>query len=349
MISCRKHLEDVERVKQDYQTRQDKIRLGMNEYVPAMPQELFDKIMKGFGPELASSYPEVNQAYDALANFLEQPKDRLMISNGADPAIKMALETFCNPGDEVASIVPTFAMYKVHTLLLGAKFREVYCDREGQNTKDDLLSLVGPQTKVAILANPSGVTGFVFSVQDIEDLAKKAAKQDTLVVIDETYADFADIDVAPLLDEYSNLVIIRSFSKNIGMAGIRIGYILTSKYLADMIAKLRPMMDVSSLAVRALTTICSDKKYLAEAVEEIKSSRSNFANELKKMNYNIIERGGNFVLINFGNMRDKVISALDKNNVEYRAFSQPLDKYIRITVGTKKVMKIVLDIIKNVK
>ena len=349
MISCRKHLKNIERIGQNYQTRQNKIRLGMNEYVPSMPKDLFDKILKDFTPEIASSYPEVNQAYDALAKFLDQSRDRILITNGADAAIKMTLETFCDQGDEVATISPTFAMYKVHTLLLDCKFREVYCDQEGSSSLNDLLSLVGKKTKVVILANPSGVTGFVFSIDDIRELVQKADKQDTLVVIDETYADFADVDTSPLLEEFSNLVIIRSFSKNIGMAGIRIGYVLASKYLAGMIEKFRPMMDVSSLAVKALIVICEDKKYLKNAVEDIKLSRSQFANSLKKMGYKIIERGGNFVLIDFGKMRDKISDSLDKNNIEYREFSSPLEKYIRITVATKGIMAKVMGIIANVK
>ncbi|MEA2088351.1 MAG: aminotransferase class I/II-fold pyridoxal phosphate-dependent enzyme [Patescibacteria group bacterium] len=136
-------------------------------------------------------------------------------------------------------------------------------------------------------------------------------------------------------------------SKNIGMAGIRIGYILTSECLAGMIEKFKPMMEVSSLAVNAIVAICSSRKYLKSAVKDIVISRGKFTYGLRDLGYNAIERGGNFILVDFGDKRKEVLESLGKNNIEYRIFGSPLKKYTRITVGKYKIMNYVLKIIRK--
>ena len=345
MILSQEHAKSIKRVRQNYTTRQDKIRLGMNEHIPSMPEELFQEILKDFTKEIASSYPEIEQSYDALSKFLSQPRDRLLITSGADVAIKTVLETFCKHDDEIVTISPTFAMYAIHTALLGCILREVYCNDKGEASIDSLLSLLKVGVRAVIIANPNGVSGFIFSISDISKLAQKAEEKNILVIIDETYADFGDIDISGLIENFSNLIIIRSFSKNIGMAGLRIGYILTSEYLAEMIEKFKPMVEINSLAVKAIVAICSNKKYLNNAVEIIVNSRYNFANNLRKLGFEVIVGGGNFVLVDFENNRDIICNNLEKNNIEYRVLPSPLKKYIRITVGANNIMDYVIKII----
>ena len=95
MIKEKKYAEKIYRVRQNYNTRLNKLRLGMNEYVCHMPDKLYDEIMKNFNIEKASAYPEVNQAYDALSKYLNQSRERILLTSGADMAIKVVFETFC--------------------------------------------------------------------------------------------------------------------------------------------------------------------------------------------------------------------------------------------------------------
>lgn len=347
MINCRKHANSIIRTRQEYLTRQDKIRLGMNEYVPSMPKALFKKIISGFSAEVASAYPEINKAYKALSQYLNQSRNRIILSNGADSAIKMVFEAFCDPGDTIATIAPTFAMYKVHSQLLNCKLSEIYCDNNGKCSDDILLQLVSPAIRLAIIANPNGVTGYAFSVDKLREFIRIAENMNVLVVIDETYADFGNIDASPLIDEFSNIVIVRSFSKNIGMAGIRIGYILTTERLAEMIEKFKSMMEVNALAVRAVEVICSDDKYLKNSVEKIINSRKKFANKLSKLGIEVVERSGNFVLVDFGLCKEAVIKKLTDSNIEFKILPPPLSRYIRLTVGLSNIMDQVVSVIKT--
>ncbi|EKE11884.1 MAG: hypothetical protein ACD_15C00005G0013 [uncultured bacterium] len=346
MIKCRKHVNDIIRNNQDFLTRLDRVRLGMNEYIPSMPKSLFNKIIKGFSAEMASAYPEVNRAYNALSQYLNQSSEKLILSNGADGAMKMILETFCDPRDVISTIAPTFEMYKIHSQELNCELVEINCNSNGKCSNDVLLRLISPEVKVALIANPNGATGHIFTIDRLRELIKKAERSDILVIIDEVYADFGKIDASPLVDEFSNVVIIRSFSKSVGMAGLRVGYILTTERLVKMIEKFKPFREITSLATRAVEVVCSDRKYMENSVKKIINSRKKFTNNLKGLGFDVIEGGGNFVLVDFGVHRKSVIKNLLNNNVEFKETPDPLTRYIRLTVGLSSTMNQVVGIIK---
>jgi len=318
----------------------------MNEYIPSMPKPLFKKIIKGFSAEMASAYPEVNRAYDALSQYLKQPNEKLILSNGADGAMKMILETFCDPGDVIATVAPTFEMYKIHSQELDCKLIEVYCGNEGKCSDDVLSQLISPEVKVALIANPNGATGYIFTIDRLREFIKKTERLNILVVIDEVYADFGCIDASSLVDEFSNVIIIRSFSKNVGMAGLRIGYILTAERLARMIGKFKPFREITSLAARAVEVVCSDGKFLRTSVKKIINARKKFANNLRKLELDVIEGGGNFILVDFGKYREAVVKIFVNNNIEFKETPNPLARYIRLTVGLGGVMDQVVDMIR---
>ena len=348
MIKCRKHVNNIIRTNQDFITRLNKVRLGMNEYIPSMPKALFKKIMIGFSAEMASAYPEVNRAYNALSQYLNQPTNKLILSSGADGAMKMILEAFCDPGDFIATIAPTFEMYKIHSQELNCKLIEIYCGNDGKCSDDTLSQLILPGVKVIIIANPNGATGFIFDIGSLCKLVKKAEELDILVIVDEVYADFGKIDASPLIDDFSNVVVIRSFSKSVGMAGLRIGYIITSERLVKIIERFKPFREITSLAARAVEVVCSDSKYLKNSVKKIINSKKKFAKNLKKLGFDVINGGGNFILVDFGKYKESVIKNFLENNVEFKETPSPLERHIRLTVGLPAVMDQVVEMIKAV-
>lgn len=345
MITEKEYAKKIYRIRQEYKTRLNKIRLGMNEYVEHMPNDLYTEIMNNFSIEKASAYPEVNQAYESLSKYLKQSRDRILLTSGADMAIKVVFETFCNEGDIIATCSPTFAMYKIHAELLNCKIIETMSDEKGDFTEEQLLGLLEHNVKLLVIANPSGVTGFCFKKSTIDKLLDEANQKNTVVLLDETYASFDNIDMSEFIEKYKNLVIVRSFSKNIGMAGLRIGYILSSEYLTNMMEKFKPMMEINSLAVEAVKAICNNPKYINDACKEIQSNRKELTDRIRNMGYEVIEKKGNFILVDFKGDREKIEKKLKENNVEYKIFNEPLHNYIRFTIGTKKIMKKLLSLI----
>lgn len=346
MIKGRKHSENIIRPRQEYDTRLNKIRLGMNERYPSMPVELFNEIMGGYTIEEASAYPEMKPVYDALSGYIGQPSSRILLSSGADIAIKTVLESICEKGYRLLSCYPTYVMYKVYAKMLECTLRGIQPDTDGNYNIDELISQAKQDIDVVILANPNGISGFFFSLEEIKKLL--SALPDVPIIIDEVYADFAGIDAAPLLDEYSNLIIIRSFSKNVGFTGFQIGYILAQEQVISFIEKFKPTIELNSLAARAVKVMCSKPGLLKQLVRETVRVRKYFSKELRKLKYKVIEKGGNFVLVDFGEKSDDIKDALLSANIEFKAVAAPFDGKVRLTIGDKATMDFVLKVIMSV-
>lgn len=345
MIKGRKHSENIIRPRQDYDTRLNKVRLGMNEKYPSMPKELFLEIMSGFTIEEASAYPEMKSVYDALSKFLDQPTKRILLSSGADMAIKVTLESICEKGDQLLTCAPTYAMYTVYAKMLDCKLNSILPDEDCNFNIDDLIARAKNDIKVVILANPNGITGFYFTFDEIKKLLTELPEMP--VIIDEAYADFAGLDVAPLLDEFSNLIIIRSFSKNIGFTGFQVGYILAQEPVIEFIEKFKPGIELNALAARAVKVLCAKPELINTQVAETIRVRKFFANSLKELGFKVIENGGNFILVDFGPKTASVRENLDNANVEYKVITKPFEGHIRFAIGDMQTMVAVLEIIKN--
>ncbi len=345
MIRGRKLSENLTRSRQEYETRLDKIRLGMNERVPTMPQELFNEIISEYTIEEASSYPELKSVYGALANYISQPEKRILFAAGADVAIKMTLEAFCENGDTIITCSPTYAMYKVYAKMLNCKLQGIMSDELGNSDLQQLINQSKQSANAIILANPNGVTGFYFSIDELRILLSELPN--IPVIIDEAYADFAHIDTAPLLDEFDNLIIIRSFSKNVGFTGLQVGYILANESVIGIIEKFKPGTEINSLAARAIKLLCSKPDLIQKLADETIQVRHQFATDLQKQGFKVIEKGGNFILVDFGDKKSEMENNLIKNNIEFKSLSAHFNNYIRLTIADTETMDYVLSIIKQ--
>lgn len=346
MIHGRNLSENIIRPRQDYDTRLNKIRLGMNERYPSMPVDLFKEIMSGYTVEEASAYPEMKSVYEALAKYIKQPTNRIMLSGGADIAIKTVLEAMCNPGSKLLTCYPTYVMYRVYSKMLNCSLRGLTPDDKGGFDINYVIEQAKQNTDAVILSNPNGISGFYFVPDEIKTLLSNLP--DIPIIIDEAYADFAGIDVSGLLTEFDNLIIIRTFSKNIGFTGLQIGYVLANEKVIEFIEKFKPTIELNSLAARAIKVMCTKPDLLKSLVKETILIRKYFATELQKLGFYVIEKGGNFVLVNFGDKSEKIMKLFDDARIEVKTISAPFEGYVRITIADKNTMDYVLCILSSV-
>ena len=234
-------------------------------------------------------------------------------------------------------------MYKVYAKMLECTLRGIQPDSNGNYDIKDLIDQAKQDADVVILANPNGISGFFFTIDEIKMLL--SALPDMPIILDEAYADFAGIDAAPLIDEYDNLIIIRSFSKNVGFTGFQIGYILAQEQVINFIEKFKPTIELNSLAARAIKVMCTKPGLLKKLVDETIQIRKYFSEELRKMNYGVIEKGGNFILVDFGEESEKIKTALISADVEFKTATAPFDGHVRFAIGDKKTMDYVLKVI----
>ncbi|HRP47923.1 MAG TPA: aminotransferase class I/II-fold pyridoxal phosphate-dependent enzyme, partial [Trueperaceae bacterium] len=213
------------------------IKLDQNESPDDVPELIKVRVMQQLAGVAWNRYPELSPARleGKLAAKHEWPTAGVVVANGSNTLIQ-ALTIVAGLGRKVITVAPTFAVYAAQARLLEARLIEVPLGADFALPSSALLSAMAGGPGVLFLANPAAPTGNLFSAAQIEELIEAGADQ-TLVVIDEAYAEFAGADLVKLVARYPNAVILRTFSKAFGLAGARVGYALAHAEVAQEVRK----------------------------------------------------------------------------------------------------------------
>lgn len=351
MINPRKHLKYVERDVQNYDTREEFCRLDMNEYLPYANKELYDKLFENINNETISGYPMVNLAYKSISNFINEPIDKIVLTNGSDGVILSTLLAFCEPGDTISYVAPTYGMYQVYANMLNINTKTINYNADFSLDIQKLEDMIDNDIKVMIIANPNGIVGDEIEEEIIIKLLEKANKHGVVLLIDEVYAGFQDYGTSRFLkytNKYDNLVIARSFSKSFGLAGIRAGYSISHKETRKFLIAVRNNVEINSIAVEAIKVWCDNKECLDRSIKEIIESKKYICEEFSKLGINCKNGKTNFILIKIPEgSRDKIKKALQDNNILVKSIESLFEGYWRVTVGTKAYMKKFVDVVKD--
>lgn len=351
MIRPRKKLASLQRDVQIYDSRGEMLRLDMNEYVPYADETLYQALLERITFETISGYPLVNRAYGAISEFINQPIGKIVLTPGSDGVIFSTLMAFCESGDTVGYIEPSYGMYGVYCDMLGVKKKCVSYDAAFQINIDDILNMIDETLKVLMIANPNGVLGTEIPASKIEEIVRKGNETGTIILLDEVHADFVDngcSDYAYLTEKYDNFVIARSFSKSYGLAGIRAGYALAHRETRKYLISVRSNVEISSVASLAIQVWCEHKEAMLRSIDAINQSKALLCEEFTKRGFCTYNGGGNFIVVKppepyFALFRD----ALEENKIKIKYLSGAFDGWTRITVGTEAYMKRLIDIIKE--
>ncbi|MFC1768377.1 histidinol-phosphate transaminase [Nanoarchaeota archaeon] len=324
----KKSVMEMEPYRPPIEGRDDFIRLDFNENLSGPTK----KIMKlKLSPLYLSVYPEYEEFQKQLAKFFKVKKENIIPTNGADEGIKTIIETYVDKNDEVLILDPTFPMYKVYSQILGAKIKKVSYNNDFSFPLNKLLKSITKKTKLIAIANPNNPTGTLLDKKGIIKILNKS--KNSVLLLDEAYADFSGVSCINLINKYPNLIITRSFSKVFGLAGLRLGVILAKKDNINYLKNVRSPYSVNSLAVKVASIALKDVKHNKTYVKEIKQNKTTIANFLRKKNVQVFEGDANFMLAKIKNQK-KLYNFLKKKGILIRQV--PVKGYIRITIGTKK-------------
>lgn len=342
MIRPKDYLKNLKRDVQCYYSRDGILRLDMNEYVPNASRILYEEWTKKMTPEMISTYPMVRSAYQAISDFIKIPEDKIVLTAGSDGVILSTLLAFCNLGDMVGMVVPTYGMYTVYASMLGLKIKNIEYDGFVLEHLKILNSIV-PEMKVLLLANPNGINGDDLPYDVVLSIIKKAHQCGTILLLDEVYAAFVDYGhsrYAQLVDQYDNLIIARSFSKSYGLAGLRVGYSVSNAETRKYLIAVRANVEISSAAVTAINVWCAHNDLLEESITEINESKDFLLSALKSINIECKSGHGNFILANItDDLEEGLRLVLNEQNIAVKWLDFADEKWIRITVGTKAYME----------
>jgi len=241
-------------------TRYEKLCLDKNERITSFSKSFFNRFISKINSKIIISYPEVRKLYYALANLHKIKTNQLFLTSGVDGAIKNCFELFVSKGDKVITLNPTFAMVDIYCKIFQAKRFNINYDSKLRINVNNLIRSIDRKTSLIIIANPNSPTGTVIDKIDLEKIIKKANLLNIPILIDEAYYEFYNITSLPLIKKYKNLIIARTFSKAYGLAGLRVGYLISNKKIAKLLFNLKPMYEVNSIAILASTMMIKDSK-----------------------------------------------------------------------------------------
>ncbi len=238
----------------------------------------------------------------ALAAHHGVGPEEIFVGNGSNELIELLVRTFVLDGEEVLASAQSFIAYKLAANAHGRTFMEAPMKARFFYDLEALKKLLTRKTKVVFLANPDNPTGSCFPEKDLLPLLD-AAPKDTLVVLDEAYAEYVDApgyqDSLALRKKYPNLVVLRTFSKIYGLAGLRVGYGLARPDLVEYVDRVRAPFNVNHVAQVAAAAALSDVEHVARSRALVLEQRPFLAAGLEKLGATVIPSQGNFLLADF--------------------------------------------------
>ncbi len=289
-------------------------------------------------------YPNYTPFKRKLSEYLGVSTEKLLLTNGTDEAIKLILETYLEPQDEMILPSPTFSMFEIYASLIGCKVSKVLYNEDLSFPFDQILASISERTKLIVLVNPNNPTGTVISEENIYQLLKIAQTRNILVLIDEAYYQFYGKSALSFINDFSNLIIMQTFSKAFGLAGIRLGYIIAPSECIQILQKVLSPYSVNTLAVVAGAAALSDLDYVTTYAKDVCVNREYLAKEMQSLGFATFPSQANFILVNFGVKCEYLCDQLKMGGILTRNRSAyPLLKNcLRITIGTRYQCEILL-------
>ena len=267
-----------------------------------------------------------------LSDYTGVPAERIVAGHGSNTIIDSIVRLFVGPGDEVINSVPTFDIYRFSTEICGGTVVNVNRDDKFAIDVKGIKAAISPKTKLIFLATPNNPTGNVVPLKDILEIIRTGLP----VVVDEAYYEFSGETVMPLTEKYQNLIVLRSFSKWAGLAGLRVGYGVFPLRIAPYMMAIKIPHNVSVAAEIAVRESLADIDYLQGRVQAIIKERARLFDELQKITWlKPYPSQANFIYCAvLKGSASELHQKLQKKGILVRYFDKPLLKNsIRVSVG----------------
>ena len=287
---------------------------------------------------------------EAIAAKYGLSADQVVIGNGSNELIEMALRASRVEGkNRIISSEPSFAFYEIAAKIYGFDVKRAPV----KDMRIDLKELAGAiddSTRLIFLNNPLNPTGTIFEEKDFADFMK-SVPEEVLVVLDEAYAEFSENGNFPksirYIDEYP-VVILRTFSKAYGLAGLRVGYGLGGKPIMSFLERTKQPFSVNMMALIAAKTALSDDAYLKKVLDNNREGKRFYYSVLDELGLKYVPTEANFFLIKIGPKAEAVTKSLFEKKIVVRwmgAYNLP--EYIRVTIGTMEENRRMIEALKR--
>ena len=313
-----------------------RIKLDANENPFDTPEHIRELIAQEFSRHPFNRYPDpaALALRKSLAAELDVGVDQLAVGNGSDELINYTIAAFGGPGARVISSSPTFSIYGIFAKVWGSEVVDVPLSSDFCIEPDEIISAAKAGGRsVVFICYPNNPTGNCFSHEAILKIIEHSG---AVVVVDEAYYEFSGKTFLPLLDNYENLIILRTFSKAFGLAGLRTGYMIAGNSIINEIMKVKMVYNINSFSQKLALLLLEHKSEVFPYVEKILQERKRLIQQLGELkNITPFPSKANFILFRVEPDAEAIFSKLLENGILIRDLNRPgpLQSCLRVTVG----------------
>lgn len=324
------------------------IRLDANESFLTFPENIENEMVEALKSSALNRYPDPNatKLVEGFSKYFGVNPECVTAGNGSDEIISVIMNAFLQKGDKILTLEPDFSMYRFYAEIAECESVKYQKDDNLDVNIDDVISLANAENvRIIIFSNPCNPTSRIVTKDDVRKLIKST---DALVVLDEAYMDFAeDESLLGEFENYDNLIILKTCSKALGSAALRLGFAVSNKTLTNVIRAVKSPYNVNSVSQAFGEVLFSHPDYIDDCIKTVVDSRKELYSRILEIKSDKIEKTyethTNFVFMKVKNAK-QVFEKMKENSIIIRNMGD----YLRITAGTKYENEKMLETFKKV-
>ncbi|MBS4198284.1 histidinol-phosphate transaminase [Bacillus sp. FJAT-49732] len=287
----------------------------------------------------AESSENLVKAYSKFSGF---PANNILAGNGSDELISIIAQYFLNPDDVVVVLEPDFSMYEKNAVIMGAEVNRISLNDDFSLPLEKVLEEIkARKPKLLFLSNPNNPTGQLYSKEEIEELILALRQVEGVLVLDEAYIDFAgESPFAKTVLNYGNLIILRTASKAMGMAALRLGFLIANDQIIEGISCIKPPYNVNTISAQIGAQLLENPNVLDQfllvqlnQIAELEEMLNEFIRKI--VGAKLFPSHTNFFLIKMNDAK-ALADFLYESKIKIRFFNDETMKAVRISAGTKE-------------
>ena len=321
------YLNNIERIHppRNQQKVDNRLRLHRAERLHPFSTIFFDNFIKSINQQDIRCYPNVHNLKDRLANKYNLKNNNILMNNGSSENIRIFYQAFAVENKEVIITNPCYPMHKIYAQLQNSILKIINYNEKKTINYEDIIQSINENTCCIVLANPNSPVGDILDLNKIEKIISEANLKNIPVLIDEAYIEYAEQQSCiHLLKKYNNLIISRTFSKALGCAGLRIGYLLGNDEIMKIINKFIPTYEISALSAKFGSYLLDNYNEIEDYLLLIKNEKQKIGEICQKNNIPCILNHINTIHIKPNNL-NKIKIYLKEQNILFRTRILPYD------------------------
>jgi len=327
------------------------LRLDRNEIISDFSKKDIDNIFSIFKGYSISASPDSTDLYQRIAKYLGILKEEVYLTGGITEGIRILFETLTNPKENVVILDPTYPMYYVYSKIFQVEYRRFGYTKDLEPNWNSLFKGMDSRTTMVMIPNPNLPIESSFTRQEIRTIAEKCAQHNAVLVVDEAYHYFGTPTVMDLIREFDNLVVMRSFSKAYGMAGLRLGFMVSTAENITYLSKTRSLVESNTLSMSIAEYMLDHPEFRDKHVQGVKQGTAYLQHELSKLG--IRWHGGNVtngILLFLDNDKEpqELEQYMRRRKIYIRgSLESPYNMCVRVSIGPLEFMEQFVDALRE--